>query len=219
MKKLSQAIVLAGAMTAGLVTVQTAQAEVSMAVDLATEYVFRGIIQGPGEAMVAGTVAYEHESGLYGTLWVTSGVAGSQEYDAIVGFAGEAGGLGYDVGYISYIYPDMDGVDKLDDFSEFYVGLSYDLASLYVYKNTDTDANGDYLYAALGLDFDPVSVTIGNQSNADANDYTHVDISWAYNDQVSLTYSKIVDAATDYEDGGYDRTGRFVVSYSLPIEM
>ena len=63
MKKLSQAIVLAGAMTAGLVGVQTAQAEVSASVGIANTYIFRGVDMGAGAGVVSGSLDYAHESG------------------------------------------------------------------------------------------------------------------------------------------------------------
>ncbi len=231
MKKLSQAIVLAGAMTAGLTAVQTAQAEISASVDLASMYLWRGQNLGNGAAVVSGSLDYANESGLYAGAWMSSGdsKAGS-ETDLYVGFAGAVGDFGYDLGYATYIYSET-ADDEFDDLADFYVGLSYDIASVMFYKPSDFDADG--LYTVLGVDIPDTSfsVALGNYSDIEAekkdkdgkgtgvyydDSYTHLDVTYAYNDSIAFTVSKIVDEATE---DAQDKSMRYVVSYSLPIEM
>jgi uncharacterized protein (TIGR02001 family) len=218
MKKLSQAIVIASAMTAGMAMVQSANAEVSASASIASEYLWRGqnLSGSSGTPAFSGSLDYAHDSGLYAGIWMSSGdSAAGTETDMYVGFSNEVAGFGYDVGYVTYLYSETAN-DEFDDAAEFYLGLSYDIAGVTFYKSSDSDVDG--LYTVLSLDFDPVGVAIGNTSDVD-NGYTHVDLSYAYNDKVSFTYSKIVDQDIDFKDGGLDKSGRFVVSYSLPIEM
>ena len=49
---------------------------------------------------------------------------------------------------------------------------------------------------------------------------THVDLSYAFNDNISFTASKVVDQDLDKDDAGaFDEDLKFVVAYSLPIEI
>ena len=223
MTKLSQAIALATAMTAGLAATATTQAEVSASADIANMYLWHGQNLSSGAAVVSGSLDYSHDSGLYAGIWGTSGdSAVGTEYDLYVGFAGVAGDIGYDVSYASYVYPGNDN-DDVNDSAEVSLGLSYSDVSLSFLKNTDTDANGDYLFTTLGYEMGKFGFVLGNASGVteeDAGkyfptDYTHVDVTYAYNDNISFTASQIVDQ--DVEDALDDST-LFVVSYSLPIE-
>ncbi|WP_028292267.1 TorF family putative porin [Oceanobacter kriegii] len=215
MKKLSQVIALAGAMTAGLAAVHTAQAEVSASVDVASSYLWRGQNLSAGSAVVAGSLDYSHESGLYLGAWTSSGDSElGTETDFYVGFAGEAGDLGYDLGYVTYIYTET-ADDEFDDAAEFYLGLSYDIAGLTLYKNSDFDVDGLYGVVDVAIPDTAFSVALGSNFDTGA-DYTHIDVSYAYNDQISFTASKIIDEEVD---DSMDKSTRYVVSYSLPIEM
>lgn len=220
MNKLSQAIVLASALTAGLAAVQTAQAEVSANAGVASEYLWRGQTLGTGVPQVSGGLDYSHESGLYAGTWIGSGdTTYGTEYDLYAGYAPSFGDFGLNLGYATYIYSDT-ASDDINDVAELVLGFSYGDASLTFYKSTDADANGDYLYTSLGYGVGDFSFTVGNVSNSEAlsflSDYTHVDITYAYNDKVSFTLSQIVDE--DIE-GSYDTSPNLVVSYSLPIDM
>jgi uncharacterized protein (TIGR02001 family) len=227
MTKLSQAIALAAAMTAGLVATTTTQAEVSASVGIASSYLWRGQNLGNGDAALSGSLDYAFESGLYTGAWVSSGDAGlGTEYDLYVGFAGEAGGIGYDIGYMGYIYPsqseelveedpDVDSTaDELGDVGDIYLNLSVADVSL---TTNFSDNGGDYVYNTLGYGMGSVSALIG--VNTDLEDdgkgaYTHIDVSYAYNDSVSFTVSKMVAQSS----GTSAASPEFVVSYSLPIE-
>jgi len=228
MTKLSQAIALATAMTAGLVATTTTQAEVSASASVASSYLWRGQNLSNGAAVVAGSLDYGHESGAYAGAWVSSGDAAlGTEYDLYVGFAGEAGDLSYDVGYIGYIYPSQNEeavadttnnvtstADELGDVSDLYLNLSFAGVD---FTTNFSDNGGDYVYNTLGYGIDSVSGLIG--VNTDLEDdgkgaYTHIDLSYAYNDNVSFTVSKMVAQSSGTSAGSPE----FVVSYSLPIE-
>jgi len=228
MTKLSQAIALATAMTAGLVATTTTQAEVSASASVASSYLWRGQNLSNGAAVVAGSLDYGHESGAYAGAWVSSGDAAlGTEYDLYVGFAGEAGDLSYDVGYIGYIYPSQNEeavadttnnvtstADELGDVSDLYLNLSFAGVD---FTTNFSDNGGDYVYNTLGYGIDSVSGLIG--VNTDLEDdgkgaYTHIDLSYAYNDNVSFTVSKMVAQSS----GTSAASPEFVVSYSLPIE-
>ena len=217
MKTLSQAIALASLVTASALTAQAANAEVSASADLASLYLWRGQDLGNGAAVVAGSLDYSNESGVYAGVWTSSGdTTFGHETDLYVGYAGEAGSISYDIGYATYLYT---GEDDVNDVAELILGVSVDDYSATIYKSTDVDANGDYLYLQLGAAMGDYSFTLGNVSGSEGitfpSDYTHVDVSYAYNDKLSFTYSQVV--AEDIDDA-YDMGGTFVVSYSLPIE-
>jgi len=214
MKKLSQAIVIASAMTTGLVATQAAHAEVSASAAVASSYLWRGQNLSAGAAVVSGSLDYANESGLYAGVWTSSGDSSlGTETDLYVGFAGEAGAVGFDIGYVTYLYTET-AADEIDDAAEFYLGLSYDIAGLTLYKSSDSDVDG--MYAVLGADIPDTSFSVALGSNFDTgSDYAHLDVTYAYNDQISFTASKIIDE--EIEDS-MDKSTRYVVSYSLPIE-
>jgi len=218
MKKLSQAIVVASALTAGLVGTQAAHAEISASADIASAYLFRGMNLSQGEAVVSGSLDYANKSGIYAGVWGSSGDTKSgTEYDLYVGFSKEFGDVSVDVGYVSFIYPNS-ADDDIDDFGEYYLGLGFQNFSLGAAANTDTDKNGEYVYYTLGYEMDAVAATVGFFTDGDEDadgSYTHVDLSYAYNDSLSFTVSQIVDHEDDDRSG--DSTN-FVVGYSLPIE-
>jgi uncharacterized protein (TIGR02001 family) len=228
MTKLSQAIALATAMTAGLVATSTSQAEVSASVDIASSYLYRGTSLGKSEAVVSGSLDYAHASGAYVGAWASSGdTENGSEYDIYFGYAGTAGSLSYDVGYASYIYPLMSEEavadtsnnitatkDEIGDVTELYLNLS---AAGVDFSTYFSDNGGDYVYNSLGYGMDKFYGLVG--VNTDLEDdgksaYTHIDVSYAYNDNVTFTASKIVAQS----DGNSAASPQFVVSYSLPIE-
>ena len=166
MTKLSQAIALATVMTAGLVGTTTTQAEVSASAGVASSYLWRGQNLSNGAAVVSGSLDYGHESGAYAGAWVSSGDAAmGTEYDLYVGFAGEAGDLSYDVGYVGYIYPsqneeavakgDADATaDELGNMSDLYLNLSFAGVD---FTTNFSDNGGDYVYNTLGYGMGAVS--------------------------------------------------------------
>ncbi|MDP2506901.1 TorF family putative porin [Oceanobacter sp. 3_MG-2023] len=220
MKKLSQAIVLAGAMTAGLTAVQTAQAEISASVDLASMYLWHGQDLGGGAPVVSGSLDYSHESGLYAGVWTSSGDTSlGTETDLYIGYAGAVGDLGYDIGYATYLYPETDEYDQFDDSANFSLGFSYSMASIRFDKSSDSDADGFYFVVGADIPDTSFSASLGGEVDK-GNDFMHLDVTYAYNDTVAFTISKILDQDIEMNEAGHiDESAKYVVSYSLPIEM
>ena len=165
MKKLSVASsALAGIATLGALYASPAAAEVSMNVAAVSNYYFRGVTQTLDGAAVQGGIDYEDASGFYVGAWssnVDFGDGTSHEIDFYAGFAGDAGGVGYDVGYLYYAYPDA---PEDIDFAEVYGELSYEAfaVGVAVTANSDNDDGlfdtGDvYTYLSAGF---PLSESI-----------------------------------------------------------
>ena len=107
-----------------------AQAEISGNVTLATDYRFRGVSQTDRQMALQGGLDWSHASGFYVGTWASnvdsnffSGTSTDPqlEWDLYVGYSGEIGGLGYDVGIIRYVYPGYDDANT----TEIHVGVSY----------------------------------------------------------------------------------------------
>ena len=239
MKKLSQAIVLASAMTAGLVAVNTAQAEVevSASATVSSMYLWRGMDLGNGSPAVSGDLSVSAE-GAYAGVWTSSGDSSlGNEYDLYVGYGAEIGDFSVDVSLWTYVYPsanafpyanmedsDVDaGVDTRGntfDYSDAIISLGYAGASFTYYMPIGAESNDDYSYFTLGYGYEAFSATVGFADDGDEN-YTHLDLGYAYNDNLSFTLSKVVDQSLDLDKGedGVDEDLKVVVTYSLPISM
>jgi uncharacterized protein (TIGR02001 family) len=125
-------------------------AETSVNVGVTSQYLFRGLEQGPGAA-VSGGIDYASESGFYVGTWASTidfaPVAGSAEIDLYAGFGGEAGGMAYDLGLIYYWYPEEDedaamagvpGPDPSLNTIELYGSLGFGPVTLGGYFAPDT---------------------------------------------------------------------------------
>ena len=225
MTKLSQAIALATAMTAGLVATTTTQAEVEVAASasVANMYLWRGTDLGdPGVPAISGDLTVS-SNGAYAGVWTSSGDASAgQEYDLFVGYGMEAGEVALDISYWAYIYPGAEG-DDIGDLHEIVASAAFKGASVGVYYNIDQDEDEgtDYIYTTLGYGVDKFSATYGmtTYSDTEDKDYSHLDLSYAYNDNISFTLSQVVSSDLDEDENGPDRSPKVVVSYSLPIEL
>ena len=140
-KMISRALALA--MIAGGLSAPAAiaEGEFSGNVALTTDYVWRGVSQNNENPAVQGGFAYANGAFYVGTWASVVDFGGANlELDLYGGFAGEtAGGLGWDVGVIGYLYPDADDLD----FVELYGGLSGSLGAIdlggYAYINPDDE--------------------------------------------------------------------------------
>src|SRR6056300_210385 len=77
-------------------------AEISANVGATTDYIWRGMTQNDGGSSLSGGLDVDFGNGFYAGTWVgdTAGDDyGTQEVDYYAGYAGEAGSIGYDVGY------------------------------------------------------------------------------------------------------------------------
>ncbi|MDX1695171.1 MAG: TorF family putative porin, partial [Ketobacteraceae bacterium] len=163
-------------------------------------------------------------AGFYGGLWGSSGdSSGGTEYDIFVGFGGEAGDFSYDISVWNYMYPSSEEEDNiLDDFgglSELIISVGFGPVSFTYYDNIAGSTG--YEYYTLGASAGSFSATFGyadpeeEEGQTFDDDYMHLDLGYAYNDNLSFTLSQVVDSD---EEADIDEDLKFVVSYSLPIE-
>lgn len=203
----------------------TANAEgvdVSGSVGVANMYLWRGNNLGGSEgglAAVSGDLKVS-AAGFYGGVWGSSGDSlWGTEYDLYVGYGAEFGGVTIDLSAWNYMYPSKDDGDPtipeyIDDFgglsdAVLSIGFAGFTASVY-----DNIAGGSgYEYYTLSYSFDAFSVLVGKHDNVtgvDEDQMVHVNLTYAYNDNLSFTFSQQVDQEVDDDL-------KFVASYSLPI--
>jgi len=221
-------LAVAGAMA---VAPTAANAEVSASVGVANMYLWRGYDLGNGDAQVSGDLSYSN-SGFYTGVWAASGdSAVGTEYDLYVGYGAEFGGVSIDLSLWNYMYPsspfddvDGDGTDDniLDDFgglTDAVLSIGFAGFAVTAYDNIAGSSGSAYYTVSYG--YDAFSILVGKHDvrgpDEDAgeptgNSMTHVDLSYAYNDNLSFTVSQQVDKETDDDP-------KVVVSYSLPIDM
>jgi uncharacterized protein (TIGR02001 family) len=148
MKTLSKAVAVASLLSAGIMSAQVANAEVSFNAAATSNYIWRGATQTNNASAVSGGADYAHESGASAGVW-TSNVAGDTEIDYYASYGAEVGGVALSAGVISYDY----NTDTAD-FVEVNVGAAFAAASLsYSVKVDDGDTNkdnDDAAYISLG---------------------------------------------------------------------
>lgn len=159
------AAVIAGAIAAP--SVATAEDGLSANVGMVTDYRFRGISQTDESFAIQGGFDYAHDSGFYAGIWasnvdfqVQTVDDASAEVDLYAGFASDfSNGIGYDVGVLTYQYPNADG--SLDyDFTEVYGSLSYkwtealETTAYLAYTSDYFGGSDDATYFSVALGYD-----------------------------------------------------------------
>jgi uncharacterized protein (TIGR02001 family) len=203
---------------------QFASAEVSANFGATSNYLWRGVTQSGNAPSVSGGLDYSNESGVYAGTWVgsidwsdeTSDTKGA-EVDLYMGYGGESGDFGYDVGYIYYYYPASGYEDS--NFGELYFngsfgGLGFGVAYT-INSEADNDApfgTGDLYYnVSYGFDLpEEYSVTLlygyyDFDTPTSESDYGHFQVDLAKGD---FTFSV---SKADKESGSDDTN--FVVSW------
>lgn len=156
-----RALLLAGALAPCLALATPAFADdaestsdwtISGSAGIYSQYRFRGISLSDEDLAVQGSLGLSHSSGFYVGAW-GSNLAGfgtfggsNMELDIYGGFAGEAGGVGYDVSVLWYTYP---GTDETDYF-EFIGKLSKALGPV---------------DGTLGVAYVPSQSSVGSEDN------------------------------------------------------
>lgn len=221
-------LAVAGAMS---VAPSAANAEVAASVSVANMYLWRGYDLGQGDAAVSGDITFS-TGGFYAGVWGSSGDAVyGTEYDLFAGYGMEIGGFSVDLSVWNYMYPSAEtcslalvGADIeevcdgdggiLDDFgglSDAVLSLGFAGFSVTGYDNIA--GNSGYNYVTVGYGYDAFSILVGKHDvKGGGNDMVHVDVSYAYNDNLSFTLSQQVDQEDDDDL-------KFVLAYSLPLEM
>lgn len=200
----------------------TANAEVSGSLDIANQYLWRGQTLFSG-GTVSGSLDYEHESGAYAGIWLSSELDDT-EYDLYVGYAGELDALSYDVGVVHYRYSAggelrLPGARIADaNFQEAYLSLGVADFSLTSYFGFGEFGNGsdnedNYFVASYGTGKFGIDVGYYDFDDTSAQ-YGHVDVSYEVIDNLSFTASTIVWEDTD---DTYVKEPTFVVAYSFPF--
>ncbi len=234
-KTLLAASVAAASMT---MAAAPAMAEVSASVAVASSYLWRGYDLGSGTPAVSGDINYSN-AGLTVGAWVSSGdTAAGTEYDLYVDYTLDLGTGSLSGGLINYIYPTGAGYmgagndTDFGDHTDAYLSLGVGSFGVSVYKQV-AGANEAYTYYTLSYDVGSFSflygihesntdgTTLANGEIADGETESHLDVTYAYNDNLSFTLSQFVDGqeVVDAFNGGGDDDLKFVVSYSLPISM
>jgi uncharacterized protein (TIGR02001 family) len=215
MKKLLATSVIAASAFAGVSTSAMAEVEVAASASIASAYLWRGQDLGNGSPAVSGDLVAS-VAGAYAGVWGSSGddTLGN-EYDLFAGYGAEIGDFTVDISVWNYIYPDQGGAssDTYGDLSEVILTVGFGPVSVSYYDNI-AGATG-YEYYTLDAGVGAFSATIGMTSNEDdRDDYTHVNIGYAYNDNLSFTFSQVVDQD---DNKNVDDDLNFVISYSIPL--
>lgn len=169
----------------GLLTSTFSFADGSANLGLASNYVWRGKTQSNDKIAASGGLDYSADSGFYIGTWASMLSGGSYELDLYGGFSTEVNGVTYDIGIISYQYPNDN-----DYFNEVYLNLAYSdfafsMATTFDSKDdSGTEFSSGDLYLSLGYSHEFASeiqwaVTLGHYDFDDdlGDDYTHYNIS------------------------------------------
>jgi uncharacterized protein (TIGR02001 family) len=227
--------------TAGLlVSAGAAQADEFTANAAASNnYIWRGLTQSVNEAAVSGGIDYAMDSGFYVGTWASNVSYGagdnfSYEHDMYGGFAGEAGSISYDVGYLYYNYDDVANFD----FGELYVSIGFNAftvgANLLANTEADEGLNQDfgfgkasYIYADYATDIRDgleLGLHIGYHDGDFNEAFNGVPDSYVdYNISLSKGGFSFMISDTDLDavpgDELLNDEMKFVVSYSVDIEL
>jgi len=226
---MKNSIVLATAV-ASILTSGIAAAELSGNAAITSNYIWRGVTQTTDQAAGQGGIDWGHDSGLYAGTWVSNVNFGNSddgyEMDVYAGFGGEAGGLGYDLGVISYQYP----ITPEFNFTEVYVsgtmslvtvGLAYtvDAASGNdggVFDSGDMYINGSVDFTAGKSDVSVFAGTYMFENDGEPGvgevDYVH------YGASIGKDGFTFAVEKNDIEGGSADNV-RFVASYGIDFEL
>lgn len=244
------ALAVAIATGASFAAPQAAHAEVAYNIGIHSKYLLRGIFEENNNTAVQGGVDWNNDSGFYAGWWFSNlgyfyeanGVDGSGAVNTNVGsktnargvendfYGGYAGkitdSIGYDVGFIQYIYINVDNSDLTEavgklTFSDFYVKAQYLLTDgwwgnsgdIYWIAGWSGGIGGD-----ITLDVDYSYYTYDKNDNSDLGTATTSSGGFRY---LNLTAAKPIgktgaDAYVQYTFAGEDRAG---VEYSDSVVM
>jgi uncharacterized protein (TIGR02001 family) len=139
-----------------LAAAAAAQAEVSSTWTLTNDYDFRGASQSAKDPAVQASIDYANESGWYLGAWASNVDFGSEagidyEVDLYTGFSGgDEEGLGWDVGFVYYAYPDESDAN----YPEIYGKISHGMFSGALFYSNDyvgSSENAIYVSGDVGV--------------------------------------------------------------------
>jgi uncharacterized protein (TIGR02001 family) len=114
-----------------------AQADVSANLTFTDDYIYRGISNSDGGPAVQGGIDYYNDLGIYAGIWATTmdfqyaEDNPKYEFDVYGGISGEFKGLGWDVGFLRFVYPQAPDSYNLDA-HEWHIGLSKAVNDIYI---------------------------------------------------------------------------------------
>lgn len=181
LSQLAKALLATSMLFAGVQASAADPVTVTGSAAFTTDYLFRGISQTGNNAAVQAGMTATHESGAYFSLWGSSvgftdlptfdtstgtpvlvdGATGDGglEIDALLGFGGKVGEVGYDVGVMHYGYPSADAALGYD---EFYGSISTMGAKIGFNYSDDYFAQTEkfmYLYAGYSTTVGAVTLS------------------------------------------------------------
>lgn len=185
---------------------------------ITNNYLWRGLEQTNGESAISGGIDYEAQSGFYAGTWVSNAEWSegmTYELDLYGGFVGELSGIGFDVGFISYLYPDSD--DDVD-FTELTFGLSFGVVSLSYAVLADAEGVdfGDDSYIGVDASFDVISdITLGLHVGTGTDDFYAGESFVDYNFTLSKAGFTFGVSKTDLNNDDM----KVFVSYAIDIDL
>lgn len=208
--------------------------EVSPSVEISSMYLYRGENAGSnGSPYVAGGLQADYK-GAYAGFTAMSAIDG--EYDTYAGYAQSiADAVTVDLSVWNYTLPGDDDYDSFGDYSGVFLTFTYEMLWFTAVSNLAGDTGMRYYSAGASIDSFSVGVGVADadedqytyDSNSElsdvVNDYMHIDLTYAYNDELKFTLSQIIDQGKFTLDGQVredrrDEDTLFVVSYSVPFE-
>lgn len=189
-------------------------------VGVMSEYVYRGIPQGTsGDPAVQGGIDYAHDSGFYAGIWSSSlaggegSGTGTYEIDGYLGFGGDVGGFGYDIGALYYGYPKSKESGGSDIGTvEYHIKGSYGpVAVTYYYSDDwfDSGKSAQYINGALTLPItDSLSAGVSygysfgkvfKDADAEYSDWS-LSLTKTVTDSLSATFSVVGSDADNGDD-------------------
>ena len=180
-------------------------ASVSANVAFASDYIWRGMTQSDGPA-ISGGFDYAADGGFYAGIWgsnVNFNDGAGSELDYYFGYGFEFAGVGVDLGYVAFDYPENNtGLD----FEEIVLGLS--MGDLGLTFALGQDGAPDY--TEISYAFGPIGISYGEYDD--------------YGDNFGIAYGFSCGsydcgfAYTDFTDGGYGADeDAFVFSVSASL--
>ncbi|MDB5998983.1 MAG: hypothetical protein JWP52_682 [Rhizobacter sp.] len=134
MKKSLSILSALGCLLATSAMAQDAASPVTANVALTSSYKYRGQDQGDNRPAISGGFDYS-KNGFYVGNWNSSiKFAGSLEMDVYAGYKGEYSGFGYDVGVLTYYYPERNKAVSFNT-TELYGALTYSILT-FKYSHT-----------------------------------------------------------------------------------
>ncbi|MEM7692181.1 MAG: TorF family putative porin [Pseudomonadota bacterium] len=233
-------LALLAAVTSAAISAPTFAGDLTANASVTNNYIWRGLTQTENESAVQGGIDYAADSGFYVGTWVSNvnygaGDVYSYEHDIYGGYAFEAGGVSWDIGYLYYNYDK----EAEFDFGEVYLQVGFGgfgLGAL-VLSNTEAEEGvgqdfgaGEAFYLSADYGFTvgdgiDIGLHVGYHEGDFAEAFNGVDGGY-YDYNVSLSKGGFgfmisdTNAGGGAAEGGFDNDEvKFVVSYSVDIDL